>query len=219
MSAKTAPLNLILACEGETERRYFNGLFRSTDLLRDNVNIRFARVKGSDLGSLIRAAENERKVVGNIGSVSTWVVCDMDANRQADLNSALNWLGGRPDRGVALTNPCIEQWFLTYLQDKPKQLNSCSDYEDALTQELPGYTKKQKAALPSELVDWDATVQAVNRGWRRLREINVPENASVVSALRSVWRRDNRSMMPLLFSHVAGAVNKRAGKSLITFGD
>lgn len=219
LSATSPRLVVILACEGETEERYFKQLFNNVAVLRENVVLHIASAKGSDLASLIRGAKKKRAELGRVGELTTWVICDKDKNDNRDLNRALTWMRGQSSNGVALTNPCIEQWFLTYFDVKPKTLNKCDDYEALLKKELPGYSKRKNAPIPARLLDWDATLQAVDRGWQRLNQVQVPEDSSPAQALRTVWNRDDRSAIPLFFSYLANAVNSRSGRKLIVLHD
>lgn len=213
--AKAPPLTLVLACEGETEKRYFRELFKLVPELRDHVHVRLARPKGTDLAALVRAADQEVKRIGSIRGLSAWVVCDVDQNQADDLERAKNWCSKDGTRGVALTNPCIEQWFLTYLEARPKSYTKCGDYREEVEAQLPGYSKRRSVQLPAELLDWPATLVAVQRGWRRLNEIHVGEDCAPGEALKAVWDSTNRSTLPLLFSHVARAVNRRTGTETI----
>ena len=102
-SKQVKPL-VVLAVEGATEKQYLNAL--NQHLYGRAFSFTFCR-------------NNSKSSLKNLVEISgAWIICDVDVNEphRAILK---RWLSEKTDfhHGAALSNPCIEAWFVYHCTD------------------------------------------------------------------------------------------------------
>lgn len=117
-SKQVKPL-VVLAVEGATEKQYLNAL--NQHLYGRAFSFTFCRNDSkSSLKNLVeimggKVKELERESIPISGA---WIICDVDVNKphRAILKK---WLSEKTDfhHGAALSNPCIEAWFVYHCTD------------------------------------------------------------------------------------------------------
>ena len=108
---------VILAVEGATEREYLKALNQWR--YRGAFAFDFCRNRDkSSLKNLIVSIKRKAEDVGRDGAAGAWIVCDVDDNAP-HIHDLENWLAGVSGylRAVALSNPCIEAWFVYHCAD------------------------------------------------------------------------------------------------------
>lgn len=108
---------VVLAVEGATEREYLKALNQWR--YRGAFAFDFCRNRGkSSLKNLIVSIKRKAHDVGRDGAAGAWIVCDVDDNAH-HIHDLENWLAGVSGyrRAVALSNPCIEAWFVYHCAD------------------------------------------------------------------------------------------------------
>ena len=108
---------VILAVEGATEREYLKALNQWR--YRGAFAFDFCRNRDkSSLKNLIVSIKRKADDVGRDGAAGAWIVCDVDDNAP-HIHDLENWLAGVSGylRAVALSNPCIEAWFVYHCAD------------------------------------------------------------------------------------------------------
>lgn len=140
---KQKPL-LLVVCEDENiEPAYFNKLKENyRDILEEKGNRKTAPIH------IVRRAirlEQEYKQKGKISpKATTWCVFDVDRNTQQQINEALA-LAKENNICIALSNPCIEFWFLCHY-DNPssRPYRDSQEALDKIIGKCPTYSKTIK---------------------------------------------------------------------------
>lgn len=137
--AKT-PLILVVCEDRNIEPAYFNKLKEEySNILERKGNNRTDPVK------IVRRAISERIKLMDAGKISphsqTWCVFDVDDNTQQQIYDALA-LAKQNNINIALSNPCIEFWFLCHFTKSSRECTAA----EALTalknnEECSTYTK------------------------------------------------------------------------------
>jgi hypothetical protein len=74
------------------------------------------------------------------GDDQLWVMIDRDQWSEADLNEVARDLAKYPNHFLALSNPCVEYWFLLHFQEPRSFVDGPAVLRD-LKRSLPGYSK------------------------------------------------------------------------------
>lgn len=213
-----ASFNLHVVCEGETEQRYIKDLVRTNPALNENVVVKPTKAAGQDLRSLVEKAIAIEKQMLQSDPQAIWIVCDLDENTEAGRMAAVNWLNkasSRCRRGIAFTNPCMEEWFLLHLEAHPRRHNTSGGYEKDLQKKLPSYRKGAKVSLPIELVKWEYTIEAARRAKQNLKSMGAGSLAGA-ELFEIVWESQNQSSFPELIDMLVEQVNRRTGKQTLS---
>lgn len=155
---------VILAVEGATEREYLKALNQWR--YRGAFAFDFCRNRDkSSLKNLIVSIKRKADDVGRDGAAGAWIVCDVDDNAP-HIHDLENWLAGVSGylRAVALSNPCIEAWFVYHCADV------CSSRTaSAVVEELKSKWERGAYEKATEIPQWliDQTDEACSRVQRR----------------------------------------------------
>ena len=119
----------------------------------------------SSLKNLIVSIKRKADDVGRDGAAGAWIVCDVDDNAP-HIHDLENWLAGVSGylRAVALSNPCIEAWFVYHCADV------CSSWTaSAVVEELVSKWERGAYEKAMEIPQWliDHTDEACLRVQRR----------------------------------------------------
>ena len=140
---------VILAVEGATEREYLKALNQWR--YRGAFAFDFCRNRGkSSLKNLIISIKRKAGDVGCDGAAGAWIVCDVDDNAP-HIHDLENWLAGVSGylRAVALSNPCIEAWFVYHCADV------CSSRTaSAVVEELKSKWERGAYEKATEIPQW-----------------------------------------------------------------
>ena len=143
---------VILAVEGATEREYLKALNQWR--YRGAFAFDFCRNRDkSSLKNLIVSIKRKADDVGRDGAAGAWIVCDVDDNAP-HIHDLENWLAGVSGylRAVALSNPCIEAWFVYHCADVCSSRTASAVVEDLLSKwERGAYEKAME--IPQRLID------------------------------------------------------------------
>ena len=155
---------VILAVEGATEREYLKA--RNQWRYRGAFAFDFCRNRDkSSLKNLIVSIKRKADDVGRDGAAGAWIVCDVDDNAP-HIHDLENWLAGVSGylRAVALSNPCIEAWFVYHCADV------CSSRTaSAVVEELKSKWERGAYEKATEIPQWliDQTDEACSRVQQR----------------------------------------------------
>lgn len=155
---------VILAVEGATEREYLKALNQWR--YRGAFAFDFCRNRDkSSLKNLIVSIKRKADDVGRDGAAGAWIVCDVDDNAP-HIHDLENWLAGVSGylRAVALSNPCIEAWFVYHCADV------CSSWTaSAVVEELKSKWERGAYEKATEIPQWliDQTDEACSRVQQR----------------------------------------------------
>ncbi len=213
-----AYFNLHVVCEGETEQRYVKDLVGQNPVLSENIVVKPVKAAGQDLGSLVKKAKQVEKQMLPSAPQAIWIVGDLDENTEAGRISVVNWLNGASrscQRGIAFTNPCMEEWFLLHLVAHPRRHNLRNGYAKDLQKNLPGYRKGAKVSLPPELVKWEQAIKATRRAKQNLKAVGAG-SLSGAELFGIVWENSNQSTFPELIEMLIEQVNRRTGKQRLS---
>ena len=140
---------VILAVEGATEREYLKALNQWR--YRGAFAFDFCRNRDkSSLKNLIVSIKRKADDVGRDGAAGAWIVCDVDDNAP-HIHDLENWLAGVSGylRAVALSNPCIEAWFVYHCADV------CSSRTaSAVVEELKSKWERGAYEKATEIPQW-----------------------------------------------------------------
>lgn len=143
---------VILAVEGATEREYLKALNQWR--YRGAFAFDFCRNRDkSSLKNLIVSIKRKADDVGRDGAAGAWIVCDVDDNAP-HIHDLENWLAGVSGylRAVALSNPCIEAWFVYHCADVCSSRTASAVVEELLSKwERGAYEKAME--IPQRLID------------------------------------------------------------------
>lgn len=143
---------VILAVEGATEREYLKALNQWR--YRGAFAFDFCRNRDkSSLKNLIVSIKRKADDVGRDGAAGAWIVCDVDDNAP-HIHDLENWLAGVSGylRAVALSNPCIEAWFVYHCADVCSSRTASAVVEELLSKwERGSYEKAME--IPQWLID------------------------------------------------------------------
>lgn len=155
---------VILAVEGATEREYLKALNQWR--YRGAFAFDFCRNRDkSSLKNLIVSIKRKADDVGRDSAAGAWIVCDVDDNAP-HIHDLENWLAGVSGylRAVALSNPCIEAWFVYHCADVCSSRTASAVVEELLSKwERGAYEKAME--IPQWLIDH--TDEACSRVQRR----------------------------------------------------
>ena len=155
---------VIFAVEGKTEREYLKALNQS----RYGSGFSFEFCPTFDKASaknLLVSIKRKLRDLGRDGGAGAWIVCDVDQNI-AHAKGLQEWLEERSTlpRGVVLSNPCIETWFVYHCA------NTCSSQTaGSALKELQNKWKQGTYAKGMSIPEWliDQTDEACSRVQRR----------------------------------------------------
>ena len=143
---------VILAVEGATEREYLKALNQWR--YRGAFAFDFCRNRDkSSLKNLIVSIKRKADDVGRDGAAGARIVCDVDDNAP-HIHDLENWLAGVSGylRAVALSNPCIEAWFVYHCADVCSSRTASAGVEELLSKwERGAYEKAME--IPQWLID------------------------------------------------------------------
>lgn len=143
---------VILAVEGATEREYLKAL--NEWRYRGAFAFDFCRNRDkSSLKNLIVSIKRKADDVGRDSAAGAWIVCDVDDNAP-HIHDLENWLAGVSGylRAVALSNPCIEAWFVYHCADVCSSRTASAVVEELLSKwERGAYEKAME--IPQWLID------------------------------------------------------------------
>ena len=143
---------VILAVEGATEREYLKALNQWR--YRGAFAFDFCRNRDkSSLKNLIVSIKRKADDVGRDSAAGAWIVCDVDDNAP-HIHDLENWLAGVSGylRAVALSNPCIEAWFVYHCADVCSSRTASAVVEELLSKwERGAYEKATE--IPQWLID------------------------------------------------------------------
>ena len=143
---------VILAVEGATEREYLKALNQWR--YRGAFAFDFCRNRDkSSMKNLIVSIKRKADDVGRDGAAGAWIVCDVDDNAP-HIHDLENWLAGVSGylRAVALSNPCIEAWFVYHCADVCSSRTASAVVEELLSKwERGAYEKAME--IPQWLID------------------------------------------------------------------
>ena len=143
---------VILAVEGATEREYLKALNQWR--YRGAFAFDFCRNRDkSSLKNLIVSIKRKADDVGRDSAAGAWIVCDVDDNAP-HIHDLENWLAGVSGylRAVALSNPCIEAWFVYHCADVCSSRTASAVVEELLSKwERGAYEKAME--IPQWLID------------------------------------------------------------------
>lgn len=141
---KQKPLLLVVCEDKNIEPAYFKKLKEKyANILENKGNGK------TDPVSIVKRAMKEELKLKNNGEISpkatTWCVFDVDKNTQQKINEALA-LAKRNNICIALSNPCIEFWFLCHY-DSPSSRTYSNSQEalDKIIEKCPTYNKTIRA--------------------------------------------------------------------------
>jgi len=136
---------VLVACEGETEERYFKAMAHSLGLLTADI-----RAAGPSPSTIVKSAieraaraKADRNEYGQI-----WCVFDIEISPHDDLSKALDRARAKNFK-LALSNPAIEFWFLLHFRDCNPCFYTFDGLEAMLKQHLPNYRKGDKSTYAS----------------------------------------------------------------------
>ncbi|MGZ4111046.1 MAG: RloB family protein [Tumebacillaceae bacterium] len=142
---KRAKSIILIVCESlETEIQYFEGF---KDASQD-FNIHVVKGKTQDPVDLVkdamRFADKEGLILGEENGDAAWCVFDVDDSDDARLTRAKQ-LADQQHVKIALSNPCIELWFLLHFLDTTRSFESGKVVVQELLKEgrLPNYQKNR----------------------------------------------------------------------------
>ena len=145
---------VILAVEGATEKQYMNAL--KQHLYGRAFSFIFCRnMSKSSLKNLVekmkgKVKELERESISISGA---WIICDVDVN-QPHRAILKKWLSEKTDfhHGAALSNPCIEAWFVYHCADVCSSRTASAVVEELVSKwERGAYEKAME--IPQWLID------------------------------------------------------------------
>ena len=155
---------VVLAVEGATEREYLKALNQWR--YRGAFAFDFCRNQGrSSLKDLIVSIKRKAGDVGCDGAAGAWIVCDVDDNAR-HIRDLEKWLAGVRGchRAVALSNPCIEAWFVYHCADVCSSRTASAVVEELVSKwERGAYEKAME--IPQRLIEH--TDEACSRVQRR----------------------------------------------------
>lgn len=152
-SKQVKPL-VVLAVEGATEKQYLNAL--NQHLYGRAFSFTFCRNNSkSSLKNLVEIMGGKVKELerDSISISRAWIICDVDVNEphRAILK---RWLSEKTDfhHGAALSNPCIEAWFVYHCADVCSSQTASAVVEELVSKwERGAYEKAME--IPQWLID------------------------------------------------------------------
>jgi len=154
---------VVLAVEGATEREYLKALNQWR--YRGAFAFDFCRNRDkSSLKNLIVSIKRKAHDVGRDGVAGAWIVCDVDDNAP-HIHDLENWLAGVSGyrRAVALSNPCIEVWFVYHCADVCSSRTASAVVEELVSKWEPGAYKKAMEIPQWFIEGTDAACSRVKR--------------------------------------------------------
>jgi hypothetical protein len=109
-----------IVCEGpKTEKKYFESFRSQKEIRYANIEIYSISGKNTDPLGIVKYANSHLKEWGVDfrGGDGVWCVFDVDSNKDQILRESYD-LAMRKNVQIALSNPCIELWFLIHYQDQ-----------------------------------------------------------------------------------------------------
>lgn len=141
---RTVGRKVIIVCEGETEKIYFEAIRKSKKL--QTLKIKVVNSDSSDPESIVKYAvklRNEEKSEDNwMKEDEAWAIFDGDehiANNPQGWNRALD-LATRKNIRLGISNPSFELWYLLHYQNQTANIHRDNARRD-LTRHLAAYDK------------------------------------------------------------------------------
>ena len=148
----------LLATEGtKTEPEYFNVLGRA----QPSIHLK-CRGSGGAPHEVLELLQREIAAHGLDDVDEAWLVVDKDHWTDEQLSELHVWAQGKPNYGLALSNPSFEYWLLLHFEVGAK-IGSAKDCDRRLQQHLPHY---RRAIKPADFTDAQIR-QAVKRAKAR----------------------------------------------------
>jgi hypothetical protein len=142
---KRAKSIILIVCEGEeTEMQYFEGFKDASQ----NFNIHVVKGKTQDpidlVHDAVRFADKEGLILGEEHGDSAWCVFDVDDSDDARLTRAKQ-VADQHKVNIALSNPCIELWFLLHFLYTTRSFASGKAVRQELVKpdKIPEYQKNR----------------------------------------------------------------------------
>jgi len=131
---------ILVVCEDENiEPAYFNKLkevFSNILTIEGNKKTNPVNIVKRAIKEKIKLI-NQRKIIPH---PQTWCVFDVDSNSQEKINEALK-LAKDNEINIALSNPCIEVWFLCHYAETTKPYKSSKEAFQELQKYCSTYNK------------------------------------------------------------------------------
>jgi|GEM_PF-5029386 len=169
---KQTPLILVVCEDKNVEPAYFNKLKEVySNILEKKGN------KRTDPVNIVKRAIRERKNLLENDKISpyskTWCVFDVDNNNQQQIYDALK--SAKDNKiNIALSNPCIEFWFLCHYKNPSSRKYSNSDETlEALKQKCPAYDKTKKTITHlKEFLNYVSQKKIIKNAIKEAKKIN-----------------------------------------------
>lgn len=184
ITAKAVKYELLVFVEGqETEEQYLTHYHR---LHRRKVNVEIDSYRGAPLQMVQRAVKakkmNERQAKRR-GRAHDEVWCVFDVDQHANLKQAIA-LARDHDINLAISNPCLELWFLLHFQDQTAYI----DGGDVQTK-IENLLNCGKRLDPDALNTLETNYPAAKERARRLNKKHVGDGTPYPANPSSdVWR-------------------------------
>ena len=158
---RQAPREIILIiCEGESERVYFDAL--RNDLRLSNTEVSFPCPQGSAPINVVDCALQKAKEPGRYDHI--YCVFDRDDHETFELARAkLQKHAKRARLHEAVSIPCVEFWLLLHFEFTDAPFSDCDAVIRRLVQHLPGYTKNDPRQVPPLLERLEQAMQHAQR--------------------------------------------------------
>jgi hypothetical protein len=130
--------SFLLICEGQTEKIYFE-LLKIAYRLQSVVIIKCAK------GGATKVVDLAKSEITNFQAAKDakiWCVFDTEASDNSEFVSALREAKKAP-LSLAISNPCIEYWFLLHYEYSTSSLANCDSVCLALSKWISNYAKNQ----------------------------------------------------------------------------
>ncbi len=173
---------VLIVCEGETERRYFEDIKRR---LRANW-IEVYKPHCNDPKGLVNACRRKKRELASSGlSVEPWVAFDAESREEQEARSYADAIKDAKKNGISVANssPCFEYWILLHyapgaLVDSPKD----AERELRKAGRISGYVKPE---LPLACL-WDTYAAGIPSEAAARRRAWLEEEGEVVRLARPV---------------------------------
>jgi hypothetical protein len=155
----------VIATEGKrTEPEYFQMLNTlCTDKDERTVQVKCLKGHGNSPRQVLSRMKKHLRREGLKSSDEAWLVVDKDQWSPSDLDKLFQWSQSSQNYGLAVSNPCFEQWLLLHFED----CRCMSAYEciRRLCRHLPDYDKT---------IEPDRLVPGIQSAIQRAKRIDRP---------------------------------------------
>jgi hypothetical protein len=181
----------LIACEGETERRYFQSVRAHFKLTNAEVVVADSATESAPI-SVVKYAESRAREQGGYDRI----FCVFDRNGHESFDRArmrIRQIAKRSRNSLpiyeAVSVPCYEIWILLHFEKTDAPFLNCDQVVSRVHQYIPGYSKSDPHVPAQLLPRIDAAI--ANAGWLRDRQGLADENPStaihiVVQHLRAI---------------------------------